>query len=134
MGDIFAFIVTVGIIAFVVAATFFTTRWMGTKMGIRSNSKNIKVVDRVLLTPDKSIIIVDILGQKMALGMTAQHIDKICDISDDAKVQERQMDINQSNFNNILKDTISKTLNKGKAVLEKNNNKIKEDNDETKKN
>lgn len=136
MGDIFAFIVTIFIIAVVVAATFFTTRWMGSKMGIRSNSKNIKVIDKIMLTPDKSIIIVDILGQKMALGMTSQHIDKICDIDDNVEIVEKNVDVTPLNFNAILKDTINstlKTVDKGKSMLQKNN-KIKEDDDETKKN
>jgi len=133
LADILAFIVTILIVILVIVATFFTTRWMGSKMGIRSNSKNIKVIDRVLLTPDKSIIIVDILGQKMALGMTSQHIDKICDIDSSVEVEEKSIDVNSMNFNKILKDTIKETLNKTKSVLERNSNKIKEDNDGTKK-
>ncbi len=42
--------------------------------------KHIKVLDRLPLGPDKSLILVKIAGKTMLIGASAHHVEKICDV------------------------------------------------------
>lgn len=64
----------------VLFAAYYTTRWLGSKTAGGRGSSNIKILDRLLLSQDKTLVILDVAGQCMLLGITQQSIQKICDL------------------------------------------------------
>ncbi|MGL5972231.1 MAG: flagellar biosynthetic protein FliO [Oscillospiraceae bacterium] len=132
MEQIFAFIFTIFLIILVVIFTYYATRWMGSRMGMKGTTKNIKIIDRIALAPDKSICIVDIAGKKMVIGVTTNAVNKICDLDDSQIIEDNTINgakPQDFNFSKILKDTIKDTLTK---VNDNKNNKLnlKEDNND----
>lgn len=67
----------------VLLITFFGTKFLATKMNRVVGSKYIKVVDKLLIGQDKSILIAKIGEKTMMLGVTNHCIEKICDLESD---------------------------------------------------
>ena len=81
------------------------------------NSKDfIKILLVHYISPKEKLIIIDILGEKMLLGVTSNSINKICDIkADDTSFQN--IKVGKSNiFNNLLLKKIKQKLNDKKII------------------
>ncbi|MCI5578857.1 MAG: flagellar biosynthetic protein FliO [Oscillospiraceae bacterium] len=66
-----------------VLALVFVIFWLMKKFNKRialSDSKNMKILERINLGPDKMLLLVSICGKCMVLGVTASHTEKICDL------------------------------------------------------
>lgn len=66
-----------------VLALVFVVFWLMKKLNKRvtvSDGKNMKILERVNLGPDKMILLVSVCGKCMVLGVTANHVEKICDL------------------------------------------------------
>lgn len=66
-----------------VLALVFLTFWLMKKFNARvslSDSKNMKILERINLGPDKMLLLVSVCGKCMVLGVTANHTEKICDL------------------------------------------------------
>lgn len=79
---VFSFVLVVGILFL----AYFSTKWLSKKMSTQGNTRYIKVLDRVMLGQDKSIVVVKIAGKTMAVAMTSHTAVKLCDI-DEASVE-----------------------------------------------
>ncbi|MEG2295192.1 MAG: flagellar biosynthetic protein FliO [Oscillospiraceae bacterium] len=64
----------------VLVVTFFGTKFLATKINRVAGSKYIKVIDRLFIAQDKSILIAKIGEKIMMLGVSGNHIEKISDI------------------------------------------------------
>ena len=64
----------------VLFAAYYSTRWIASKTSGSRGSRNIKILDRLFLAQDKTLVILDVAGQCMLLGITHQSIRKICDL------------------------------------------------------
>lgn len=59
------------------------TKWLGKRQMMQGGSasgKNIRLVDRFVLGQEKSLCIVEVGGRLMLIGVSGQHIEKICDL------------------------------------------------------
>ena len=66
-----------------VLALVFLTFWLMKKLNSRVSlydSKNMKILERISLGPDKMLLLVSICGKCMVLGVTSNHTEKICDL------------------------------------------------------
>lgn len=66
-----------------VLALVFLLFWIMKKFNVRSslyNSKNMRILERINLGPDKMLLLVSICGKCMVLGVTSNHTEKICDL------------------------------------------------------
>ena len=66
-----------------VLALVFVVFWLMKKLNKRitvSDGKNMKILERVNLGPDKMLLLVSVCGKCMVLGVTSQHAEKICDL------------------------------------------------------
>lgn len=68
----------VGVLA-LIFVLFFLMKRFSKRMNI-ADSRSMKVLERITLGPDKLIILVSLCGKCMVLGVTAHHIEKICDV------------------------------------------------------
>lgn len=66
-----------------VLALVFLIFWLMKKFNARvalSDSKHLKIIERVNLGPDKMLLLVSVCGKCMVLGVTSQRAEKICDV------------------------------------------------------
>ena len=68
-----------------VLALVFVLFWIMKKFNARTtlyNSKNMRILERINLGPDKMLLLVSICGKCMVLGVTSGHTEKICDLEE----------------------------------------------------
>lgn len=68
-----------------VLALVFVIFWLMKKFNARvslTDSRHLKVLERVNLGPDKMLLIVSVCGKCMLLGVTTQSTEKICDLDE----------------------------------------------------
>ncbi len=82
MGEVFTLVISLAGVIALILATYFGLKWLNRKVNLSPGSI-IRVVERINLGPDKALIIIS-LGQKyMLLGISQQHVEKICDLDND---------------------------------------------------
>lgn len=83
-----------------VLALVFVLFWLMKKWNKRiavSDSKNMKILERINLGPDKMLLLVSVCGKCMVLGVTANHTEKICDLE---QTEEELAAVPESNGEN----------------------------------
>jgi flagellar protein FliO/FliZ len=68
-------------VAFVVAL-YYGSRWLKKRYSVSPGSKQIKIIDRVMLGQDKSIVVADILNCKYIIGVSGQQITLMKDLGE----------------------------------------------------
>lgn len=66
-----------------VLALVFGMFWFMKKFNKRitlSDSRNMKILERINLGPDKMLLLVSVCGKCMVLGVTSSHTEKICEL------------------------------------------------------
>lgn len=95
---------TLAMLIAVLLMAYFTTRWLGQKSMGGQGSKNIKVIDRFNLSQDKNLVIVQVAGECMLLGITNQSIQKI------GGVEESSLQIGQPGEENTFSSIFASAL------------------------
>lgn len=100
-----------------VLALVFLLYWLMKKLNKRvsvSDSRHIKVLERINLGPDKMLLLVSVCGKCMVLGVTSNHTEKICDLEQtEEELTERPEGSNPS-FGESFKTIMGNMLNKKK--------------------
>lgn len=68
-----------------VLALIFLIFWLMKKFNARVSlydSRNMKILERINLGPDKMLLLVSICGKCMVLGVTSSHTEKICELEE----------------------------------------------------
>ena len=68
----------IGVLA-LVFALFWIMKKLNGRTGLYS-TKNMRILERINLAPDKMLLLVSICGKCMVLGVTSGHTEKICDL------------------------------------------------------
>lgn len=68
----------IGVLALVLVVFWLMKKW--TKRVGLYDSKNMKILERISLGPDKMLLLVSICGKCMVIGVTSNHTEKICDL------------------------------------------------------
>ncbi len=68
----------IGVLALVFVVFWLMKKW--TKRVALYDSKNMKILERINLGPDKMLLLVSVCGKCMVLGVTSSHTEKICDL------------------------------------------------------
>lgn len=83
-----------------VLALVFAIFWLMKKLNKRvslSDGKNMKILERINLGPDKMLILVSVCGKCMVLGVTSAHTEKICDLE---QTEEELMQLSETQGEN----------------------------------
>lgn len=68
----------VGIIG-LIFLTYYASKWLSKRV-YKTTSRSLEIIERLGVTNDKSIIIARAGDKYMLLGVTPQHIEKLCDL------------------------------------------------------
>lgn len=80
-----------------VLALVFLLFWIMKKFNARVSlydSKNMKILERINLGPDKMLLLVSVCGRCMVLGVTSNHTEKICELD---QTEEELTSVNGEN-------------------------------------
>lgn len=72
-----------------VLALVFLLFWIMKKFNARVSlydSKNMKILERINLGPDKMLLLISVCGKCMVIGVTSSHAEKICDVDLDEDI------------------------------------------------
>ena len=100
-----------------VLALVFVIFWVMKKFNARvtlTDSRHLKVLERVNLGPDKMLLIVSVCGKCMLLGVTSQSTVKICDL-DETEEQLCAQAADRQNFPTFT-ESFKSILGKKKAA------------------
>ncbi|HAN43792.1 MAG TPA: flagellar biosynthetic protein FliO [Ruminococcaceae bacterium] len=104
--DYLSFAVSLIGVVLILFFAYFGSKWIAGKMSTGMIGKNIKVIDRTALSPDKSLIIVQVSNKYMMLGVSPQRIEKICDLSKE-DIAAPTDNMPQSSFKGILQSSLA---------------------------
>lgn len=65
-----------------IAAIYYGSRWLKKRYSVGQGNRLIKIIDRVMLGQDKSIVIAEILNSKYIIGISGQQITLIKDLGE----------------------------------------------------
>ncbi len=100
-----------------VLAVVFLVFWLMKKLNkhvMVADSRNMKILERINLGPDKMLLLVSICGKCMVLGVTSSHTEKICELdTTEDELLPKQNGENPS-FGESFKTVLGDMLNKKK--------------------
>ena len=85
----------IGVIA-LVFAIFWVMKALNKRVTL-SGSKNMKILERINLGPDKMLLLVSICGKCMVLGVTSAHTEKICELE---QTEEELLEVSEKSGEN----------------------------------
>lgn len=95
-----------------VLALVFVIFWVMKKFNARvtlTDTRHLKVLERVNLGPDKMLLIVSVCGKCMLLGVTSQSTEKICDLDEtEEQLCAKQADKTFPTFTESFKSILGK--------------------------
>lgn len=99
----------------ILAATYYTTRWIGkTSLG-QGRSKNISVIETYKISQNKFIQIVKLGEKYIAVGISKEHIEYLTELDPEQLVFQEMNGLEQTDFKSIFSNLMSKqNLNKKK--------------------
>ncbi|MCI8649736.1 MAG: flagellar biosynthetic protein FliO [Anaerotruncus sp.] len=98
-----------GMFFLVLLLAYFCTRYLSGRMSvIQCGSSKVEVLDRVMLGPDRSLLLIRTAGRVLLLGVTAHHIEKLEELDATLFAQEAGKEENALHFSTILRDTVEK--------------------------
>ncbi len=93
--------------AVVIVLAYVCTKYIGGKMSLKtSGSKNVKIIEKIPLSADKQLIIVQSAGKTMLLGVTAQHIELISELDENLIFLNENFNASEQDFLSVLKKNI----------------------------
>lgn len=100
-----------------VLALVFLMFWLMKKFNRRvtvSDSRSMKVLERINLGPDKMLLLVSICGKCMVLGVTSSHTEKLCDLEQTEEELTRRDEDGNPSFGESFKTVLGNMMNKDK--------------------
>ena len=100
-----------------VLALVFLLFWIMKRFNNRvalSDSKNMKVLERINLGPDKMLLLVSVCGKCMVLGVTSNHTEKICELEQSEEELTKLPEGGNPSFGESFKSVLGNMMNKKK--------------------
>lgn len=97
-----------------VLALVFVIFWIMKKFNARVSlydSRNMKVLERINLGPDKMLLLISVCGKCMVLGVTSNHTEKICDLEfteEELTAQKGENPSFKESFKTVLENMMKK--------------------------
>lgn len=90
MGDIFSLVLMLVVMVLILYGSYFFTKYLGIKTVGKSMGNNLKIVDSLMISQEKTIIIVEAVGKFYMLGVSNNNINLIKELEEcpDIKLDE----------------------------------------------
>lgn len=99
----------------VIVLAYISTKYAGKKFSVKNTGNgNIRIIDRLPLGADKSLLIVNSAGKTLLIGVTSQHIELICELDESMICESADSSGTTQDFYSVLKKNLEK-LKKGSS-------------------
>lgn len=112
------FLTVILVFVFVLAATYFTTRFVGSYQKTRSAGRNFEVIETCKVTNGKYLQIVKIGEKYVVIGIGKDSITSICELSPEDIKDKRESEPADFSFRSFL-DKARNSIKKGENNNEK---------------
>lgn len=79
--EVFTLILSLVGVILLILVTYYCAKWLNKRTTVTS-SRNLRVVERINLGPDKMILLICVCGKYMLIGVSSQHVEKLCDLDE----------------------------------------------------
>lgn len=101
----------IGVLALIIVI-FLLMRKLNRRI-VMSDTRNMKIIERINLAPDKMLLLVSVCGKCMVVGVTTNHAEKICDLEQTEEELVGQEDGSNPSFAQSFK-TVFQNMTKKK--------------------
>lgn len=112
----YSIIVTIITLVVILALMIWGSKWVLKKNTVTLKSKHIRIVDRVLLGQDKSIVLAKICDQFYILGISGQQITLLKELTDFELTEE---EMTPTTFSEVFADSLKKQFKQVKDNFSK---------------
>jgi flagellar biosynthetic protein FliO len=111
LGDIWSIILALIGITLVLALTYFVSKWYAGRIGHTASGQHIKVVDRIVVGKNSSIIVIELGEAQYMIGVTEQGVSIMKELDEPAKIvaepktpdfEFKLLNLRDFNFRNVL--------------------------------
>ena len=96
--------------ALILVLAWFCIRWLGGQYRQSTAGNRVKVLERIALAPDRSLLVVRAGGQVLLLGMTSQHIEKIAELDPEEFPDKLVSAVENKTFSTALEAVLNKNF------------------------
>lgn len=103
-------------LAAVLLLAWFLLRWMGRRTALQSLStdRKIQILDRVVISADKYLVLVRVAEKTVLVGMSTHAVQAVCEIEDPEGVLDLPAQEKENKFSAMLGDYMSRGVFRGK--------------------
>lgn len=83
LGGLFLFVL-------VLVLAWYCSRWLGGRFGFSAAGGTVRVLERVMVGPDRSLLVVRAGEDVLLLGVTPQHIERLGELDPDLYPEEEE--------------------------------------------
>lgn len=107
MGEILQALMTLGMVIFILYLSYVFSKYVGKGIGVKKSTRHMLVLDRLVLSQDKSIAVVQVGCRYFLIGVASSQINVLTELSGDdlVELQESAIDANLApiDFKSLLK-------------------------------
>jgi flagellar protein FliO/FliZ len=111
VNDVFSVVLalfgTIGVLILTYYGSHWYARRVSNAAGNITGGNHIKVIERVIVSKSSSLVIIDIEGQQLLLGISEQNISLIKELETALEIPQRK-ELSKENFASILKSIKNK--------------------------
>lgn len=93
-------------LVFVLFLAYLTIKWMGRKMSLQTGGRVIKIIDRAVIGQDKCLMVVEVSGQTMLIGMAGNAVTKLADLPALPQDAEGKKEPGSPEFADVMMETL----------------------------
>jgi flagellar biosynthetic protein FliO len=113
-GALLSILYSIIVVIVIFFLAWFVTRLVASKSSFAGQGKNIKILEKVAISKDSCIMLVEAFGKLLLVGTTAQGMTMLKEI-DSEGIDMELFHIKKESFADILKSTLDQTLPNGKV-------------------
>lgn len=102
--------VLIAMIAIIVLA-YYASRWYARRVGVFGGAKHMKVVDRLMVGRNGSIIILDVEGEQYMVGISDSNIQIMKQLETPVPIDRKNAEVQKMSFGKALKTVIQQKVN-----------------------
>lgn len=100
-------LMTLGMVIFILYLSYVFSKYIGKGIGMKKSTRHMQVLDRLILSQDKSIAVVQVGCRYFLIGVASSQINVLTELSGDdlVELQESVIDANMASidFKSLLK-------------------------------
>jgi flagellar protein FliO/FliZ len=107
-GDILSIFVSLILFIGIILLAMYSTKFIGKRFAISAGGKNMKIIERIALAPDKMLLLVKVADKVMLVGVTAGQFTNLAEIDGESLLPEEDEIAPKYDFKSILNGVLNR--------------------------